>query len=561
MLYYVEYFLHFHFIISIHGGELSMHRSNSHSSPDTIDKNKLTTQQESSTINTVLQYASTGFTLFNSIIAPLYDQTIGKLPYNACLWGYPFLGKFTQLFQPDGRGLDRLITNTAKLATENNGIAWFRLGPSKNVVLVTEPDDIKTIMKDQITNLSITDNTGSFRLFFGPDSIFAQTPFSEKWKELRRKFKHSLFTEDTLAYDVQPMQSIIDELIFNIETANANIVNDLEQFCNSITIEMICLKLALKISEKDKENISRLIHNVILEIANPWNQFIAPYHPLYNFKQTKLSVLLESAWELLKKIITENEKAIRTSKNWLNPRADVNIDLSLESLEKIKYDVAQFLVAGHETTAKLLLFSLILLTDKKHEKILDEFRREISEKSQQLPVEKWTRETLKNLPYLDAVINEVLRLYPPIPDMIIKVSNPFSFKNDTCHLNSGDIIIISQRITGCLKKIWGDNALEFSPERFMKKNSPTSYEYFPFGFMPRQCIGQHFAKQEVKLILVRMMSKFNLRLSLTNGDPLLHPIPTNHIFTLQIGLKNIRFEFTPRSQEQEFSYNNNVCRL
>lgn len=469
-------------------------------------------------------------------------------PFNdGFLGGDAYWGRLWELFRKDGRGLDKIIEYASTYAEQSErGLAWWRFGPKKTIVLITNPADIQGLLsKENMKNLVMHDSTGQFKVFFGPQSIFSSAYQSANWVRLRPRFLHALFNEAVLKNDFQPMQKIIDQHLARISESKDGIIANLEDFANSITMDMIGkLKLGLaNISEQAKKKVSDIISQTAIEVANPWQKLLSDYLPLAKylmpvyryFSPSKLDTLLKSGYQVLRdEYVKPNRENILNTQNWLNPEgAGSQIDLNKQDTI---YDITQFLVAGHETTAKLVLLSFMLLGDSNHRHILEKLRQEIA--SQKAPPSEWDRVTLNQLPYLDAIVNEVLRLYPPIPDILFETSGEFSIAGGK--LNASDTVIVSPRMTHRSKAAWGEDANEFRPERFIGKKY-SEHQFFPFGFTPRQCVGQRFSLQEAKLILARTIAEFDFT------HDLHHPFPFHQVFTMRMDLHNIQMRFTKRA--------------
>lgn len=123
-----------------------------------------------------------------------------------------------------------------------------------------------------------------------------------------------------------------------------------------------------------------------------------------------------------------------------------------------------------------------------------------------------TMNEITRLAYLDQVVKETMRLYPPI-HVGNRIANNGLYLQD-CPIPKGARIMLSYYLTHRDAKVWEESG-RFMPERFdrddtQRKQPP--FSYLPFGGGPRNCIGASFAQVEVKLILARIIQRFNLEL-------------------------------------------------
>lgn len=112
------------------------------------------------------------------------------------------------------------------------------------------------------------------------------------------------------------------------------------------------------------------------------------------------------------------------------------------------------------------------------------------------------------------ILNEVLRLYGPLTQ-IIRCTYKQMKLGDFC-LPPGVQLSLPVLLIQHDKEFWGEDALEFNPERFSKgisKASKHPLAFFPFGWGPRICIGQNFALVEAKLALSMILQQFSFELS------------------------------------------------
>ena len=101
-------------------------------------------------------------------------------------------------------------------------------------------------------------------------------------------------------------------------------------------------------------------------------------------------------------------------------------------------------------------------------------------------------------------MNESLRLYPSAP-LDHKVSVSEDILPDGSKIDKSDVVVYNIFAMGRSKDIWGDDADEFKPERWLNKYAPSSYSYPVFNAGPRECIGKRLALVEMKPCLVNIM--------------------------------------------------------
>jgi cytochrome P450 len=152
-------------------------------------------------------------------------------------------------------------------------------------------------------------------------------------------------------------------------------------------------------------------------------------------------------------------------------------------------------VAGHETTAYTLSWTLFLLSQ--HPQIYDA----VTDECRTLGAES---------PLLDLVIKESQRLLPATPYMFIRVAQE-GFELAGHALPKESAFIVSPLITHRQPEVYED-PLRFDPERWTRI-SPSPYEYLPFGAGPRLCIGMGFAAQALRIVLPRILLRWKVQLA------------------------------------------------
>ena len=171
---------------------------------------------------------------------------------------------------------------------------------------------------------------------------------------------------------------------------------------------------------------------------------------------------------------------------------------------ELRDNLLTFIVAGHETTALTLAWSLYLLGFDPA--IQDRARAEAASVLQGRAA---TGDDVENLPFIRQVIDEALRLYPPAG-----IVSRTAQKDDTLcgqKVRAGDTVMIPIYALGRHHLLWDDPDM-FRPERFADRKGIERYAYLPFGDGPRICIGASFALQEAVIILATLISRFRFTL-------------------------------------------------
>ncbi|EEB83832.1 cytochrome P450 [Roseobacter sp. GAI101] len=167
---------------------------------------------------------------------------------------------------------------------------------------------------------------------------------------------------------------------------------------------------------------------------------------------------------------------------------------------ELRDNLLTFIVAGHETTALTLSWSLYLMG-------FDQAAQDKARAQAQsvLQGRAATGADVANLPYIRQIIDEALRLYPPAGLISRTAQKPDTLAGTA--IRPGDTVMIPIYALGHHEMLW-DDPDAFRPERFADRTSIDRYAYLPFGDGPRICIGASFALQEAVIILATLLSRF-----------------------------------------------------
>ncbi|MFI9637306.1 cytochrome P450 [Nocardia sp. NPDC051929] len=188
------------------------------------------------------------------------------------------------------------------------------------------------------------------------------------------------------------------------------------------------------------------------------------------------------------------------------PSADV-LDMLLSAYpddadDELCEQIRTMLVAGHETTATSLVWALFRL--HRAPEALARLRRELDDAGREAgPAE------LAALPYLDAVCQETLRLHPPVPIVLRRLTEPFALRGVT--LAPGETMGIAVPLLHSDPEVWTDPG-RFDPSRFVDRRY-RPFEFAPFGGGHRRCIGATLADYELRIALATILARVSLWLA------------------------------------------------
>ncbi|CAN5346369.1 cytochrome P450 [soil metagenome] len=170
--------------------------------------------------------------------------------------------------------------------------------------------------------------------------------------------------------------------------------------------------------------------------------------------------------------------------------------------EQLGDQVSTMILAGHETTATALFWSLYLLA-------LDPATQDELAAEAKSAVAAGTLDAAR-LTFTRAVLDETMRLYPPAFLIVRAAAGPDTVPG--ANIAARDVVLISPWLLHRHEKLW-DQPNAFKPSRFLTPNPPPDrFAYLPFGVGPRVCIGAQFALTEATLALAKLVAAFRIEL-------------------------------------------------
>ncbi len=165
-------------------------------------------------------------------------------------------------------------------------------------------------------------------------------------------------------------------------------------------------------------------------------------------------------------------------------------------------EVRTLLVGGHDTSSNTLAWAFYHILSAPE--VAERIRQEVDALG-----DAPSPSDLTALPYLGAVCDEVLRLYPPVPFALRRLRKPFTLRG--IQLVPGETLAVGMALLHRNPKTW-ERPDEFDPERFLERKY-SLYEYAPYGGGVRRCIGAAFAGHALRVVLGTVLSQAQLSLA------------------------------------------------
>ncbi|CAG8393327.1 unnamed protein product [Penicillium salamii] len=401
---------------------------------------------------------------------------------------------------------------------------------SKQLILTIEPENIKAVLATQFKDFCLGTRRGQFYPLMG-DGVF--TLDGAGWTHARGLLRPQ-FSRDQVA-DLSMMNDHISHLIDLIPKDRS--VFDIQRLFFMLTLDsathflfgesvgcMLPPSETSNVLEKSAVGSAKgfadafgLAQDYVAERAR-----VQGFYWLINPKE------FQDANKKVHEVVDHYVRMALESKR--NPDTADERYIFLRALaaetddpKMLRDSMLNILLAGRDTTASLLSSTFFYLS--RHQNVWNRLRGEITKVFGDAETQaEITHAKLKDIPYLRYVLNEVLRLQPPVPANFRVATKDTSLPvgggedgHSPIFIHKGQHVVYSVFAMHRRPDMWGEDAKMFRPERW-EENPRHGWEYLPFNGGPRICIGQQYALTEASYTVVRLMQHFD---TLENADP--HP--------------------------------------
>ena len=403
--------------------------------------------------------------------------------------GLPFIGNYLDFHQQPLRFTRELQRNYGTMAT-----VYFGKSP---VLFVFRPEHIRYFLLENPGNF-IKQTIPSVKLFLGDGLLTIEGDMHRQ----QRKLVQPAFHKQSVNKYATIMTQFTQETLINWEHAK---ILDIADEMQQLTLRII-VKTLFDVDSLEQTTRLGQIFDKLLSTSPIRRKIFARFmnRRLLAKLVKGVSVIDAFVYDLIAQRRTE-EKDTGDILSLLLTAQEEGVALTDK---QVLDHVLTFIVAGHDTVRNALVWTFYLLSQNPQalEKLLAELHTVLAG---QLP----TLEDLPNMPYLEWVINESWRLYPPVwmqpPRLALN-----DFELDGYHIPAKTPIFMCQWVLHSLSDVWGDPE-NFRPERWDPTNEQKIPQgaYFPFGLGQHICIGMSYAQLETKLLLTTILQRYTPHLA------------------------------------------------
>ena len=368
---------------------------------------------------------------------------------------------------------------------------------------LTHPDHIEVVLLKNAANFHKSRDYGALKFFLGNGLL---TNEGASWQAQRQLVQPAFRHENIAVY----AEIMADSAATHLSRWKDGESRDLHQEMGELTLDIVAKALF-------GAKVGHVAETIGVEVEAVMQRFFtqAALHFMLpdKFPIPKTPRLIRSK-KRLDKIVLSIIRERRASKTPANDLLQRLLDARDErgermSDEQLREEVMTLFIAGHETTANALTWTWYLLSQNPEveRKLAAELDSVLAGRAPGLA-------DLPRLPYVEMVIKESMRLYPPAWGIGRRALEDFEVGG--YRIPAGTNVFIMQWVTQRDARFFPDPE-RFDPERWrddpIRKGRIPRFAYFPFGGGPRVCIGAGFAMMEATLLLATIAQRYRFTLA------------------------------------------------
>jgi cytochrome P450 len=392
----------------------------------------------------------------------------------------------------------RAPLDTFRRWADQYGDIFYYRSAWRHVYFLNRPDLIEYVLVRNPQNFLKDPYVRKSRWLLG-DGLF--TAEGDAWKRQRRLIQPA-FSRDRISTYSNCMTDSAEQALASWKGGT---VVDIHQEMMSLTLRVV-MRALFEIETIETDKIARSLNTVLVN-STGWRLLLPhffQYLPLPGMRDVRRAVdeMNAAVYEIIRQRRSGDQVTSRDLLSILMQARDE--DGSWMTDEQLRDEVMTFLLAGHETTALALSYALYLLSQNAgaQEKLRHEVDRVLAGRSPSVS-------EIPSLTFLENVIKETMRLYPPAWTMARTAIAAFELEGYRIPARAN--VVMSQWIMHRDPKFFPEPE-KFDPDRWSTSacQKLPRFAYFPFGGGQRMCIGASFATTEAALILANILRMYQL---------------------------------------------------
>ncbi|KAL6127827.1 hypothetical protein ACLB2K_071188 [Fragaria x ananassa] len=425
------------------------------------------------------------------------------------------------------RKLNQYMTELACKHTTYRMLGLFRY-----TVYTADPVNVEYMLKTNVANYGMGYLQEILSGIYG-DGIF--TAEGDKWRRLRKA--------SSSQFSTKVLKDFSSEIFKTNAVKLASIIHEAATCGKSIEMQVLFLKSTLDSIVKillgiDLDTMSGTNNEESIRFSNAFDD--TNEASIYRFAgvwkiqrflnigreaviRKNIEVMDNFIYNLINRKIENLSKSEEQDEQPLKRRDFISKFLEAKETDPkyLRDMVLNFIAAGKDTTGSALTWFIYMMC--KHLDIQEKIAQEVrgatglnNTSSTDEVAANLTEEALSKMQYLRAALTETLRLYPSVP-----LNGRVCFSDDTWpdgySVKKGELVIFQPYSMGLMKFIWGDDAEEFRPERWLdgngnfKEESP--FKFIAFNAGPRICLGRDHSYLQMKIYSAVLLNNYIFKLT------------------------------------------------
>ncbi|GMF12099.1 unnamed protein product [Phytophthora lilii] len=424
------------------------------------------------------------------------------------------------------------------------GRPWvLRIVGRPPTLVLTSPQEIEDVFKAQVDIFEKGPDICEIGYdFFGEGIVGVD---GEKWLKQRRTASH--------LFSMTMLRDVMDAVVMEKSLQLRDVLAECARLNKPVSMKSLLAKLSSDVFTKIGfgVDLNGLGGDVDVEMEHPFIKAIEIFgfvfqsrlqSPMWLWRLKKRFGLAEEGElrkaqkivhdlvrEIMKKSI-DNKNSSTSSKQ----QKDL-ITLFMESMDstadvmEVRDTVMNFFLAGKDTTS--FSMSWMIVNMNRYPRVLDKIRAEINANLPELITGELEAPSMSDLPYLEAAMRESLRLYMAT---VHRAPNKSTTLSSGLHVPFGTHVIVPTYAMGRMPTVWGEDAAEYRPERWIGEDGRVMkislFKFFSFLAGPHQCLGMRFALLEMQTVMAVLLSRFDI-------ETVENPFDITYDFSLVIPFK------------------------